>query len=45
MNKLKEAFIKSKHLRFKKEFTAANHKPYGITSDTPKPSKKQQWIR
>ena len=33
MRKLKEAFIKSKHLRFKKEFTVSRHQPFGKTSD------------
>jgi len=33
VNKLKEAFIKNKHLRFKKEFAASRHQPFGKTSD------------
>ena len=32
-NKLKEAFIKNKHPRFKREFAASRHMPYGKTSD------------
>jgi ABC-type ATPase with predicted acetyltransferase domain len=30
---LKEAFIKSKHTRFKKEFAVSRHQPFGKTSD------------
>jgi ABC-type lipoprotein export system ATPase subunit/GNAT superfamily N-acetyltransferase len=30
---LKEAFIKSKHPRFKKEFASSRHQPFGKTSD------------
>ena len=30
---LKEAFIKSKHTRFKKEFTVSRHQPFGKTMD------------
>jgi hypothetical protein len=33
MNRLKESFIKSKHPRFKKEFTGSRHQPFGKTSD------------
>ena len=33
MCKLKEAFIKNKHLRFKKEFAVSRRLPYGKTSD------------
>jgi GNAT superfamily N-acetyltransferase len=31
--KLKEAFIRNKHPRFKKEFSATRHKPFGETVD------------
>jgi ABC-type transport system involved in cytochrome c biogenesis ATPase subunit len=31
--KLKEAFIKNKHPRFKKEFTASRHQPFGTNSN------------
>ena len=31
--KLREAFIKNKHPRFKKEFAASRHQPFGKTSD------------
>ena len=31
--KLKEAFIKNKHPRFKKEFAVSRHQPFGKTSD------------
>ena len=30
---LKEAFVKSKHPRFKKEFAVSRHQPFGKTSD------------
>jgi ABC-type ATPase with predicted acetyltransferase domain len=33
MGMLKDAFIKNKHPRFKKEFAAARHQPFGKTSD------------
>lgn len=33
IGKLKEAFIKNKHPRFKKEFAASRHQPFGKTSD------------
>jgi ABC-type ATPase with predicted acetyltransferase domain len=33
VRKLKEAFVKNKHPRFKKEFTASRHQPFGKTSD------------
>ncbi|MGD0405093.1 MAG: hypothetical protein ABSB10_00370 [Candidatus Bathyarchaeia archaeon] len=33
MCQLKEAFIKNKHLRFKKEFAVSRHQPFGKTSD------------
>ena len=33
VRKLKEAFIKNKHPRFKKEFAASRHQPFGKTSD------------
>ena len=33
MSKLKEAFTKNKHPRFKKEFAASRHQPFGKTSD------------
>jgi ABC-type ATPase with predicted acetyltransferase domain len=33
IDKLKEAFIKNKHPRFKKEFAASRHQPFGKTSD------------
>jgi ABC-type ATPase with predicted acetyltransferase domain len=32
MCKLKEAFVKNKHLRFKKEFAVSRHQPFGETS-------------
>lgn len=33
IGKLKELFIKNKHLRFKKEFAISHHQPFGKTSD------------
>ena len=33
IRKLKEAFIKNKHPRFKKEFAVSRHQPFGKTSD------------
>ena len=33
VSKLKEAFIKNKHPRFKKEFAISRHQPFGKTSD------------
>jgi len=33
IEELKELFAKNKHPRFKKEFTAGRHKPFGKTSD------------
>jgi hypothetical protein len=33
MNRFNESFIKSKHPRFKKEFAASRHQPYGTTVD------------
>ena len=33
IGKLKEMFIKNKHPRFKKEFAASRHQPFGKTSD------------
>ena len=33
ISKLKEAFIKNKHPRFKKEFAVSRHQPFGKTSD------------
>jgi ABC-type transport system involved in cytochrome c biogenesis ATPase subunit len=33
LNALKEAFIKSKHTRFKKEFAISRHKPFGKTTE------------
>jgi ABC-type ATPase with predicted acetyltransferase domain len=33
VKKLKAAFIKNKHPRFKKEFAASRHQPFGKTSD------------
>jgi hypothetical protein len=33
IRKLKEAFIKNKHPRFKKEFATSRHQPFGKTSD------------
>ncbi len=33
VRKLKEAFIRNKHPRFKKEFSATRHKPFGETVD------------
>jgi hypothetical protein len=33
VSKLKEAFIKNKHPRFKKEFSASRHQPFGKTAD------------
>jgi hypothetical protein len=33
VNRLKDAFIKSNHPRFKKEFAISRHQPFGKTSD------------
>jgi len=33
IGKLKEVFVKNKHPRFKKEFAASRHQPFGKTSD------------
>jgi ABC-type ATPase with predicted acetyltransferase domain len=33
LDKLKESLIKNKHPRFKKEFAASRHQPYGKTSE------------
>ena len=33
IDKLKEAFLRNKHPRFKKEFTASRHQPFGKTSE------------
>ena len=33
ISKLKEAFVRSKHPRFKKEFAVSRHQPFGKTSD------------
>jgi ABC-type ATPase with predicted acetyltransferase domain len=33
ISKLKEAFIKSKHTRFRKEFAVSRHQPFGKNSD------------
>jgi ABC-type lipoprotein export system ATPase subunit/GNAT superfamily N-acetyltransferase len=33
LSRLKAAFFKSKHTRFKKEFSASRHQPFGTTSD------------
>jgi hypothetical protein len=33
IRKLKEAFIKNKHPRFKKEFAVSRHQPFGKTAD------------
>jgi hypothetical protein len=33
VSELKEAFIKSKHTRFKKEFAVSRHQPFGKTAD------------
>lgn len=33
VSKLKEAFVKNKHPRFKKEFAVSQHQPFGKTSD------------
>jgi ABC-type ATPase with predicted acetyltransferase domain len=33
ISQLKNAFIKSKHPRFKKEFASSRHQPFGKTSD------------
>jgi ABC-type lipoprotein export system ATPase subunit/GNAT superfamily N-acetyltransferase len=33
IDQLKEAFIRNKHPRFKKEFAASRHQPFGKTSD------------
>ena len=33
INELKAAFIRNKHLRFKKEFAISRHQPFGKTSD------------
>jgi len=33
LSKVREAFVKNKHPRFKKEFAASRHQPFGLTSD------------
>jgi ABC-type ATPase with predicted acetyltransferase domain len=33
IDKLREAFIKNKHTRFRREFAASRHQPFGKTSD------------
>jgi ABC-type ATPase with predicted acetyltransferase domain len=33
LSKVREAFFRNKHPRFKKEFAASRHQPFGITSD------------
>jgi hypothetical protein len=33
INKLKEAFIKNKHTRFRREFAASRHQPFGKVAD------------
>jgi hypothetical protein len=33
ISQLKNAFIKNKHPRFKKEFASSRHQPFGKTSD------------
>ncbi|HSV49743.1 MAG TPA: hypothetical protein VLH35_05455, partial [Candidatus Acidoferrales bacterium] len=33
INKLKEAFIKNKHTRFRREFSASQHQPFGKVAD------------
>ena len=33
LDKLKESLIKNKHPRFRKEFAASQHQPYGKTSE------------
>ena len=36
LNQLKDAFIKNRHPRFKKEFASSRHQPFGKTSDYAK---------
>ena len=33
LSKIREAFVKNSHPRFKKEFAASRHQPFGLTSD------------
>ena len=33
LSKVREAFVKNSHPRFKKEFAASRHQPFGLTSD------------
>lgn len=33
INKLKEAFVKNKHTRFRREFAASRHQPFGKSTD------------
>jgi hypothetical protein len=33
LSKVREAFVKSSHPRFKKEFASSRHQPFGVTSD------------
>jgi len=33
LSKVQEAFVKISHPRFKKEFAASRHQPFGLTSD------------
>jgi hypothetical protein len=33
LSKVREAFVRNKHPRFKKEFAASRHQPFGLTSD------------
>ena len=38
INDLKDAFIRNKHPRFKKEFAMSRHQPFGKTSETTLPA-------
>jgi hypothetical protein len=33
LSSLREAFVRNKHPRFKKEFASSRHQPFGLTSD------------
>jgi hypothetical protein len=33
LSKVREAFVKNSHPRFKKEFASSRHQPFGKTSD------------
>ena len=33
LSKVREAFVKNKHPRFKKEFSSSRHQPFGVASD------------